>query len=91
MKTDRENWVAEGSETTTATWVSSGGRRVCTMRPCEQDWANACLIAAAPDLLAALKALVSIADSVADTENTNVMDATIEAARRAIAKAEGKA
>lgn len=46
-------WVACGSESNLATWVEDGtGKRVCTMRQCEDDWANAELIASAPALLA---------------------------------------
>jgi hypothetical protein len=49
-------WKAGGSEMTLATWVKGpDGKRVCSMRESEQDWGNAQLIAAAPEMLAALE------------------------------------
>jgi hypothetical protein len=48
-------------------------------RQTDEDWANAFMIAAAPDLYAALKRVVAVAD-----RRTDVFDA----ARAAIAKAE---
>ena len=51
-------WEAMGSESTLATWVRGDGGRICTMRQSEQDWPNARLIAAAPELLATLEALL---------------------------------
>lgn len=54
-------WVACGSDTSLATWVSSHtGTRICTMRQCEDDWANAQLIAQAPDLLAERDRLAAV-------------------------------
>jgi hypothetical protein len=85
-------WVAEFSE---AVSVLDGERgRVCTInwlkgpygafgrKPDAEGEANARLIAAAPDLLAALKAVVAIADRKTDE---------FDLARAAIAKAEGRA
>lgn len=81
-------WVACGSEDTLATWVEDdAGKRVCTMRKCEQDWRRAQLIAAAPELLEALAGIVS---ELKPFMGQGRMDETINAARAAIAKATGK-
>ena len=54
----------------------------------EQAKANACLIAAAPELLSALEALTKWASvSACDREPGSILDQNIEAARAAIAKA----
>lgn len=81
-------WVADGSESTTATWVNGGdGKRVCTMRPSVKDWGNARLIAAAPELLEALK------DALKDLEALSPWDSAPVCARKAraaITKATGE-
>jgi len=54
-------WFANGSDTSLATWVEdANGKRVCTMRQCEDDWANAELIASAPALLAERDKLLAV-------------------------------
>lgn len=54
-------WFANGSDTSLATWVEdANGKRVCTMRQCEDDWERAQLIAQAPDLLAERDRLAAI-------------------------------
>lgn len=74
-------WVADGSEITTATWVcGADGKRICTMRPSFADWSNARLIAAAPELLEALKDLVARIDEYGSPISASF-------ARAAIAKA----
>lgn len=61
-------WHACGSETNLSTWVSAGpcngatSRRICSMKQSEQDWANAQLIAAAPDLLHSLQSCLAMLD-----------------------------
>jgi len=46
-------WVANGSDTSLATWVEDAdGKRICTMKQAADDWDLAQLIAQAPDLLA---------------------------------------
>lgn len=55
---------------------------------CYESEANAHLIAAAPDLLAALHAIVAKFES--DPDDLETMDAGIKIARAAIAKAEGR-
>lgn len=67
-------------------------RGICRVSPLttidDQDEANASLIAAAPELLAALEGLISIGKR--DLSNPKY-DGYFEAARAAIAKAEGRA
>lgn len=53
----------------------------------EEQEANACLIAAAPDMLAALKAVASAADH----GDSGHLDWALKLANAAIAKAEGRA
>ena len=69
-------WVEIWSEN----WIVTG------MGPEEQS-ANARLIAAAPDLLEALKEIIAAADG----DGWNQLDASFATARAAIAKAEGGA
>lgn len=79
-------WAAKGSETSTATWVEDAlGKRVCTMKPTDQDWSNCQLLAAAPDLLAALEWLLN-----APTEERG-FETAITFAAATIAKARGAA
>lgn len=52
--------------------------------------ANACLIAAAPDLLAALGALIDAHRAVVHGESSHVPASLLNAAEAAIAKAAGK-
>lgn len=61
-----------------ATWLGDG--RINELR------ANACLIAAAPDLLESLQEIVAAADGAGWSQ----LDATLERARAAIAKATGE-
>lgn len=87
-------WTANGSETSTATWVSDAtGKRVCTMRSCEQDWVNAKLIAQAPAMLRELKRWYDFAQanqytdqSFHDADGQGWMTSTANV----IAKAEGR-
>lgn len=90
-------WKAEGSERTLASWVKGAdGKRVCTMRESEQDWPNARLIAAAPDLLVALE---RIANSVTIVLTAQAfpqklrpgMHAIVDEARAALSRARGTA
>lgn len=53
------------------------------------DWANACLIAAAPELLEALKMLVSYTEACEGMLNASPAG-QVTNARAALAKAEGK-
>lgn len=81
-------WTANGSETTSVTWVSnSKGHRICTMQRSEFDWSNALLIAASPNLLVALEAIIKMIGPYAGQGR---MDAEISNARAAIAKAKGE-
>ena len=74
-------WTVIGSEETTAVWVEDeDGKRICTVRNCEKDIDRANLIAAAPELLAALEGVLRVADRQTDE---------FDAARAAIAKARG--
>ena len=94
MKHTPGPWVADGNEDNAATWVfdPSNKVRICTMRRCEQDWANANLIAAAPDMLAALSALADKIYKPGDAFGS-IWTQLPEwiAARAAIAKARGQA
>lgn len=55
-----EMWSVTGSETTTAVWIADEkGKRVCTVRNCANDLDRAHLIAAAPELLAALQKAIA--------------------------------
>ena len=52
-------WVADGSDMSLVTWAyGPDKRRVCTMSRGPKDWDNTRLIAAAPELYAALVAIV---------------------------------
>jgi len=68
---------------TTLTWYRPGG-----LSKQEQE-ANAQLIAAAPDLLAALEQIVDLNLGCASLEEKREADAIFESAREAIAKAKG--
>lgn len=81
-------WVAERCDVTPAYHIEAGaypfGTCVCEVMETPRDGsaeANAHLISAAPELLAALKAVISVAD-----RQTTEFDL----ARAAIAKAEGR-
>ena len=79
-------WTAGGREKTTAVWVKDeNGKTVCNVARCDDDWNRARLIAAAPDLLAALESLMDDAD-VCEVAG----DDAIRQARAAIAKAKGE-
>src|ERR1700742_804805 len=80
-------WRAEGSETTTSTWVvGPNGKRVCTMAVCEKDWANAQFIAAAPTMKEALEEIDHWLTTYA---NKIVFDTFPEQALREALKATG--
>ena len=95
-------WHVNGSEITPAIWVEeSDGKRICTIKPSEQDASNARLIAAAPetaaerDRLRAVNAeLVKVVQAYLSTvENKKSKPdlADVDAmARRALAKAKGE-
>lgn len=58
-------WTATGSEMSATVWVADiKNRRVCSVKRCDNDFDNAKLIAAAPDLYAALQACVESFQSV---------------------------
>lgn len=87
MSKSPEKWVACGSEDTLATWVEDdAGKRVCTMRKCEQDWQRAQLIAAAPELLDALE----LAEKAVQPDYQGDFVHVFATIRAAIAKATGK-
>lgn len=78
-------------------WTVSidGGDMLADLTGCPNEQANARLIAAAPDLFKALKALVSTARTFRDVpkdeqEWTSIDDDALEAAFDAIAKATGE-
>ena len=58
---------------------------------CEEQVANARLMAAAPDLLGALRSIVNLWDHHASAHGDGIIYPLHEAARAAIAKAEGSA
>jgi hypothetical protein len=77
--------------TSTARVVMAGlGVRVATIRDCDESGANARLIAAAPDLLAACKGAVDHLRSFSQEDNTGAITAALEAVEAAIAKAEAR-
>lgn len=86
--------MADGSESTTATWVNgSDGKRICTIKPSFHDWDNARLIAAAPELLEALRRILYAHDTKnigASMGEAKLCDAYADQARAAIAKATGE-
>ena len=94
-----KEWKVNGSEDTTAIWVEGAdGKRVCTVRNCEDDADHARLIAAAPALLAALTELhrlVEATDDIVETSDrygiyhNDMMDA-LDAAEVAIKQARGE-
>lgn len=67
-----------------------GVAHVCKRPMCQEHTANARLIAAAPELLAALKDLVIEADDMAATSRHLSRSAAHDRARAAIAQAEGR-
>ena len=73
------------SKHTPGPWTAEGNR---PRKHSHNLSANARLIAAAPDLLEALKAVVSAWEVTGPIEAAERMDAAIHAARAAIAKAE---
>ena len=75
--------VTDGADTT----IASAGMASRTM---EDAQANARLIAAAPDLLEALKGIYAGVVSGSDRVNINVSVGAFQAMELAIAKAEGK-
>lgn len=89
-------WTAENQpESNEAMVMGADGRPVCYMRSWPEDWANAHLISAAPDLLAALQELVERAELASTSEyaghivwiGTDEMHKAIGAARTALLKA----
>lgn len=76
-------WVYEGPRNSIIVWADDGESRICFMTSDGPAEANARLIAAAPDLLKALKEAVYVAHAY--DEHPGWLDA----ARAAIAKAEG--
>jgi hypothetical protein len=80
----KAKWTAGGSEKTTAVWVKDeNGKTVCSIATCADDWNRARLIAAAPDLLAALEAMIAKIDA-------DKLPISCSLARAAIAKARGE-
>ena len=80
-------WTANGSEVNMATWVhQNNGKRICTMAMSPEDWNNARLIAAAPDLLESLVSLVDWFEQHKPEAAQN-----LQKARAAIARATGAA
>lgn len=71
-------WLVDEMETRTA--IKSGKRTVAYVQMARDDYENANLIVAAPDMLAALKGVLRVADR---------KTAEFDAARAAIARAEG--
>ena len=70
-------------------WVEdANGKRVCTVRSCEEDSSRANLLAAAPDLLRACFNAVARFDDYANAGDS-VQD-EIKVLEAAIAKAEGR-
>lgn len=65
-------------------WYLASGSLICQMQ--DGPEANARLIAAAPDLLAALVAIVGEIDDLGDVDESNEDRALLDAARAAIAK-----
>lgn len=91
-------WKVNGSEDTQAIWVEdSQGKRVATIRNCDEDLDRANLIASAPELLAELheqdKFLGVLAGTVPLSEKDTHRRIAIhrESVRAAIAKATGSA
>ena len=81
-------WSVEPKKTSGAYQIHDGVMRICTVTNRSQDRDNAHLISAAPDLLAAMKSLLS--EICTDEGRSDATQKTIGAARSAIAKAEGK-
>ena len=74
-------WFVGGSENTVRMWVNAQhGIRICTMTPRSNDADNARLIAAAPDLLAALEHALSVGEKLSDwmRDHTGPADGTID-------------
>jgi len=69
----------------------ASGERVCSVAQWSADVeaADARLIAAAPDMLEALRMLIAWEDDAHDTSPTSQYNAAVQAARAAIAKATG--
>lgn len=82
---------AVGSNGATAKIVDADGKAVCMLTPRRDMW-NGDLLAAAPDMLAALTEAVRVLDyaaSVLEAPQQSHFRATIADARAAIAKATG--
>lgn len=75
-------------------WVYAAAYPVCRVRaakPDHEDWANARLIASAPDMLAALQALALETVNIDPHYTPDVSQETRDMIRAAIAKATGEA
>jgi hypothetical protein len=68
--------------------LAPNGCTLAAIQHCAEDGPNATLMAAAPDLLAALRDLIAFGD--ADDRHAERWDGVTDRARAAIAKAEGK-
>lgn len=82
-------WTANGSETSTATWVEDAhGKRVCTMIKGEQDWRNAQAIAEAVNQHGRLLGLVRAVFAAEDAVLRAKVGATVANSKPAIAERE---
>lgn len=77
-------WIANGNEHNRITWIEANGKRLCTMKECEEDWYNAKTMAASKDMLIALRTALHTLKQL----NTDaVCDNTILIVTQAIKKA----
>lgn len=78
-------WIAQPDKDSLGGWaIGVKGKAIDEIAVCDER--NARLIAAAPDLLAALQEVVDAADA----DGWNQLDATLKKQRAAIAKATGE-
>jgi hypothetical protein len=87
-------WRVNGSEVNTSIWVEdAGGQRVCTVRNCDNDAERANLIAAAPELYAALQDAIGKLDDAATLADSagfyGYYKVSADKARAALAKVQG--
>ncbi len=82
-------WIKESDHSNRLRSVNKYGTVVCSVYGDGQQEANTSLIAAAPELLAALQSLVGEAD-LGEIDHDNETRAMLAAARAAIAKATGE-
>lgn len=83
-----ETWKVNGSDQSTAIWVEdASGKRVASVKNCDNDLDRARLIAAAPELLEALEEILFWASSMHDQSEENDYNPAAQNIGKSIRKA----